>query len=465
MTSGGYWASAWPVECGAAHRPQVADGTGLELGPTDRLVASTRHIDAVPLMLIQRDPGELYLLSLNDDGDTGASVERVDPVTLETRAASGPLEGGRHHWPGSIAAHRNGDLYLVAGSYVHRLDSRCGPLAHVPLPVDRPHDGLAILGDGSLVTKDARLGAGPSTLSVLTPDLEVVDSMTLPEPSLGRLAVRSETGRRRAGELVDDSIYIAGSTRLFRYRWDGVVLREDHDWRPTYRRADSGGMAGDLVVTEDRVWLMTNASVPDVERLLAPSPTRDAPAEGDVAVPSWTEPVRLLGFDRHPAGSIGENGRQATDAPAASTDPVRIAPTELPVGWAVSPPLVHDAVVVGWDSGNTGLAAFDLSPGARREMLWYQPFRSSMRPLLFPTSGELVTNDFRYLESGATSDDVVVIDLATGRMKARVETGATGPSRMFLTPGWDRDLYYCGGSPGTGGGSGRGVVARIRVGG
>jgi len=147
MTSGGYWASAWPAECGAAHRPQVADGPGLGLGPTERLVASTRHTDSVPLMLIHRDPGELYLLSLNDAGDTGASVELIDAITLETRRASGPLEGGRHHWPGSIAAHRNGDLYLIAGSYVHRLDDRCGPLAHVPLPVDRPHDGLAILGE------------------------------------------------------------------------------------------------------------------------------------------------------------------------------------------------------------------------------------------------------------------------------------------------------------------------------
>lgn len=109
-----------------------------------------------------------------------------------------------------------------------------------------------------------------------------------------------------------------------------------------------------------------------------------------------------------------------------------------------------------WDTGNTGIAAFDLSQGLSSgagEMRWFQPFRTSMHPMLYPDTQELVVNDFRLLDDDATSDDLVVLDLRTGQMKARVETGSKRMSGMFLCPGWDRDLYYCS----------YGTVARIRA--
>ena len=76
-------------------------------------------------------------------------------------------------------------------------------------------------------------------------------------------------------------------------------------------------------------------------------------------------------------------------------------------------------------------------------MLWFQPFRPSMQPIVYADTHELVINDFRVLSDNRTSDDLVVIDLRTGQMKARVGTGATRMNAMFLCPGWDRDVYYC----------------------
>lgn len=422
MTPGGYWPSDWPMECGGNHRPKTAPGPGLDLAPTDRLVATTRHTGRWPVMFVGRDVGELYL-----NGTTAGAgshpvgwVERVDPVTLAPQARSGDLPTGGHEWSGSVAAHANGDLYAVGGSHVHRLDRDCRVVAGRALPVDQPHNGLLILGDGSIATKDLRRDGRPSTITVLDPDLEVIASAQLPEPSIGRLAVVAGTGIGPADRRVpDDTIYVPGATRVYRYRWDGTMLIEDPLWRPAYRKPDRGGPAGDPTIVDGRVWLMDNCNTGGLE--------------------PWDDPVRLIGLDI--TGGAGEDGLTV------------IIPTELPGGWVIAPPLVHAGIAVAWDTANTGLVAFDVSPGAGAEMLWYQPFRSSMQPLLFPATGELVVNDFRHLENGSTSDDLVVLDLVTGRMKARVATGAVRHGGMFLTPGWNRDLYYCT----------FGTVARIRA--
>jgi hypothetical protein len=422
MTPGGYWPSDWPTECGDNHRAKAAPGPGLDLAPTDRLVVTTRHPGRWPVTFVKRDVGQLYLhgTTVGSGADSAGWVERVDPVTLAPQVRSGDLPTGGHEWGGSVAAHANGDLYTVNGSRIHRLDQDCRVMAERALPVDRPHAGLQILADGSIVTKDHRLDGGTSTLTVLDPDLEVLTTAPLPEASAGRLATTPRGGGSpRPGERVEETIYVAGLTRVFRYHWDGTSLSEDPLWRPAYRTAGRGGPAWDPTLADGWLWLMDNGNAN------GPEP--------------WPEPVRLIGLDTGDAA--GEAGMRV------------IVPTELPGGWVIASPLVHNGVAVAWDTANTGLVAFDVSPGARNEMLWYQPFRSSMQPLLFPATGELVVNDFRHLEDGSTSDDLVVLDLATGRMKARVATGAIRYSGMFLTPGWNRDLYYCT----------FGTVARVRA--
>lgn len=439
MTSAGYWPSTWPVECGGNHRPKAAPGPGLKLGPTDRLVATTRRTGRWPVMFVIRDQGELYLTGTGPgaagNGPAGW-VERVDPVTLDPLARSGELPAGGHEWCGSVAVHRNGDLYAVNGSHLHRLDPDCNVTAERELPVDHAHNGLLILDDGSLITKDLRLHGTASTLTVLDPDLQILATTPLPEPSMGRLAAQPAPD---GGSW----IYTPGTTRITRHRWQDGNLTIDPDWQPTYRTADRGGLAWDPTIADGRLWIHDNGNIASVEQRFGSGPDagpgqdpdpghRSASAGGGTLSAAegsagWDEPVRLVGIE------IANPDQQSI-----------IRPTEHPGGWVIAPPLVAGGVAVAWDTGNTGLAAFDVSPGASAEMLWFQPFRSSMQPLLYPASGELVTNDFRYLDDGSTSDDLVVLDVATGRMKARVATGAIRHNGMFLTPGWSRDLYYCG---------------------
>lgn len=448
----GYWQSAWPVECGGNRRPKTAPGAGFGLTPTDHLIATTRHTGRWPVMFVQRDHGELYLhgTTAGNEPMVAGWVERVDPGTLEPTHRSGDLPTGGHEWCGSLAAHRNGDLYTVNGSRLHRLSPNCDVLAELELPVDHAHNGMLILTDGSILTKDIRVGNEPSTLTVCSPDLEVMTTVRLPEPSMGRLAVVGGGDPSSVGGSTNqdgDTIYVPGTERILRYHWDGRTLQADDSWCPSYRTAGRGGMAWDVTVVDGRVWLMDNGDIPGVIRRVvdgtrhSPNQSPDEqPGAGASTVlfeqPDWTEPIRATGV-----------------ATSDATEVLQVLATELPAGWVIAPPLVHDGVVVLWDTGNTGVAAFDVGSGGPPEMLWFQPFRNSMQPLLFPESGELIMNDFRLLAENVTSDDLVVLDFRTGQMKARVPTGSTRMNGMFLTPGWDRDVYYCS----------LGTVARVQA--
>lgn len=60
---------------------------------------------------------------------------------------------------------------MVNGRYVHRRDTDCRVLAERELPLDAPYNGLLILPDENIVTKNLqREDDLPCTFSVLEPD-------------------------------------------------------------------------------------------------------------------------------------------------------------------------------------------------------------------------------------------------------------------------------------------------------
>ena len=64
-------------------------------------------------MVVLREPGEVFVAGHTFGDDSRAWVERVDPVTLEPLACSADLAAGPW-WPGGIAAHANGSLYVTS---------------------------------------------------------------------------------------------------------------------------------------------------------------------------------------------------------------------------------------------------------------------------------------------------------------------------------------------------------------
>ena len=73
---------------------------------------------------------------------------------------------------------------------MHSISKDCEVIKETKLPIDQAHNGLLVLSDGTIVTKDLRLeGQGCSTITRLDQNLDVLhEPMQLPEGSMGRIA-------------------------------------------------------------------------------------------------------------------------------------------------------------------------------------------------------------------------------------------------------------------------------------
>ena len=136
----------------------------------------------------------------------------------------------------------------------------------------------------------------------------------------------------------------------------------------------------------------------------------------------WSGPQRLIRMDLD-TGKVDD-----------------IAPFGIPGGGIIAPP-VHIPeldITIAWDSVNGGLAGVNTT--SKLEVAWQiSNVRPSMQPIVYPESGELVINDF----TDAGSDDLIVIDAATGELIDRVATGSRIANGMFLSAGPGRSVFYC----------------------
>jgi len=389
----------WRYEDGGPRRKQTVAG-GLRIGPGEHLEVTTRAAPATT-MVVRRERDELFLLRHSAGDGAIALVERIDPHSLEPLAQSPELAGGQV-WPGGLGAHENGSLHVVFGNHAHRLDADLRVLASRKLPRERPYNSFVPLPDGHLATKDfggSRPGVTigprdrePCELVVLEPDgLEIVDRLVLPEPSIARLSADG------------DDVYVVGDTSLMRVRWDGAALTLDDRLRAVYRTFDGQTYGWDCVMAAGSAWFLD---------------------DGD-------------GSERF-NGTFRGNGISTCPLHIVRVDLARGEVTMaevsgLPGGLIANPPVVDErrGIVVGYDSGNGVLAAFDLDTLAPR---WRRDQDHASHLLLYEGTGELVTGD---------NADIVVLDIATGRELARADSGSGIQCVLFPTPGFDRDFYIC----------------------
>ena len=405
----GYWQSRWPGEDGGPRRRQIPlAGTGPALDPA-RVDVRSREVIAAT-MVVLREPGEVFLLRHTAGPDAISWVERVDPVTLESLARSGDLPGGPT-WPGGLAAHANGSLYVVFGNHAHRLSPELSLLASRELPRRVPYNSFVVLPDGHLVTKDfggvlpggdaATHAPPPAELLVLEPEaLEIVARAVLGEPSIARLSADGDT------------VYAVGTSTLSRARWDGGNLTLDGDFAARYRTVSGQTYGWDAVVALGAAWFLDNGE----------------------------------GSERY-AGTFRGQGTNTAPLHLVRVDleTGAVALTEicgLPGGVIANPPLVDEArrIVVGYDSGNGVLAAFDIAADGSLSPRWRREQNHACHPLLFPDTGELVTNDH---DATAMADSIVVLDIETGAERVRVDAGSPVQSVLFPAAGFGRDFYYC----------------------
>jgi hypothetical protein len=396
----GYWPSAWPGEDGGPSRRQAPAGArplGIKAG--ERLEATARDVFAAT-MLIHRDPGEVFLLRHTMGPDAVAQVERIDPVTLEPLEISPDLPGGPM-WPGGIAAHSNGSLYVVFGRHAHRLDVDCTPIRTVELPRERPYNSFVILPDGCIATKDfAKDGSLPSELLVLEPEhLGIVGRQPLPERSIARLSADGST------------IYVVGDASLLRAEWRDGRLELDDGFGPRYRTQPGQTYGWDAVLDAGSAWFLDNG---EGSERYAGSHRGQGISEA---------PLHLIRVD------LGSG--QVTTAEICG----------LPRGLVANPPAIDPErrIAVGFDASNGVLAAFRFSDDAELSPLWSRQQSHAGHMLRYPATGELVTGDHD-AERGV--EQVVVLDIETGDERTRTDTGSPVQSVLFPAPGLARDLYW-----------------------
>lgn len=378
-------------------------------------------------MVIQREPGQWYVGGTMA-AFTGAPpfgwVDRIDPESLQPLATSAELPCGDHVWCGAILAHANGAIYGVNGSYLHRMDPHSlDVLAECRLPVDRSHNGLLALSDGTLITKDLRLeGQGGTTLSRLDPEnLELVHApLVLPEGSMGRIAADIRDG--------SETVFVPGTEHIWRIQVTPGSLTLD-DWRPQYRTSASDwGLAWDSCISGNYCWLMDCGDIESVRSIHTTLPNGRFDQLAGVKL-SWRLPSPRSGAQRLLRVSLDD-----------PKDFVWIEPFGSSGGGIIAPPVNVPELnrAIAWDSINGGLAGIDTS-GDELRVAWHVDARPSMQPLVFPDTGELVINDF----TDGGSDDLIVVDIASGELIDRVATGSRLANGMFLTPDGERGVFYC----------------------
>jgi hypothetical protein len=381
-------------------------GAELNLGETETLQVMGRTMMVVT-MVVLASPEEVFVLCHTGGDDAVSWVEQVHPQSLETIATSEKLAGGRA-WPGGIAVHPNGDLYVVFGNHAHRLNRRLEVVASCELPRLRPYNSFVLLPDGNVVTKDFS-GSRPGNemtepfdateLVVLEPEeLRVVASLQLPEASIARLSAD------------DNDVYVVGTSALWRARWNGSSLTLD-DFSAKYRLMEGQTYGWDTVIADGCAWFLDNGeSTHKFSGTLRGVGTATAPLH---LVRVWLDSGRV----------------QLTEI------------CGLPGGVVANPPLVDTErkVVVGFDSGNGVLAGFRYD-SETLVPLWSHEQNHGSHMLLYPASGEFISAHYD-VERGV--EQVVVRDVVNGREKTRVDTGSPIQSVVFPACGLQRDFYWC----------------------
>ena len=418
----GYYRSHWPVECGGNRRQKAVSGGLYAKGASPFI--KTQINGRWNVMMIWRDVGELFLGGTMP-AFTGPPpygwLQKLEPETLEVIAESKSLPCGEHVWCGAIAAHANGHIYKVNGSYLHRLDADCRMVQERVLPVDQAHNGLLILSDGSIVTKDLRLSEhGASTVTRLDPNtLDLVGSpLVLPEGSMGRIA--SDV------TLNGEFIYIPGIEYVWRVRVNAEDLSIDDCWTPQYRSTDSDcGLSWDGCVSDGALWLMDNGDIDSLRAIYSRHPNG-----------RFSKPNEMLSWRRRAPWS---GPQRLLKVSLESGEIEAIAPFDTHGGGIIAPPVnvPEHHTCIAWDSINGGLAGV-ATDGTALRVRWTLDVRPTMQPIVFPDTGELVINDY------TTGDDqLIVVDITTGEIASRVSLGSRIANGMFLTAGLNRDVYYC----------------------
>ena len=207
-------------------------------------------------------------------------------------------------------------------------------------------------------------------------------------------------------------MYVVGSSTLFRAQWNGETLTLDDAFAGRYRTLAGQTYGWDAVLALGAAWFLDNGA--GSER--------------------YAGTFRGQGISEAPLHLV------RVDLTTAAVDLTEIC--GLPNGLVANPPAVDEArrIVVGYDSSNGVVAAFDIAADGTTSPRWQRDQNHACHMLLFPETGELVTNDH---DPARMADAIVVLDIESGEERVRVDAGSAVQSVLFPAAGFGRDFYYC----------------------
>jgi hypothetical protein len=240
-----------------------------------------------PSMMVTRGVNEMYVYggSLGNANPlpSGPYVARVEPGSLKELWRTNLLNthiGGQWIGAGSIEL-IDGDIFAIVNTYLFRIDGTTGAVKKVTslptvgsAPEDSYFNGMGGWSDGTLVMKNLARVPGckeqgffalvkcpnlektpPSTIVVVdSKTLEVLASKQMEQMIGGRITAAEFNGKKYA--------YVAGSTLLYRYVWDGKNISLDTSWGPVSYLQPGETSASAASILGDQVLLMTNGGAP-----------------------------------------------------------------------------------------------------------------------------------------------------------------------------------------------------------
>ena len=256
-------------------------------------VSSDDYLTPYNVVYLSADCMFVYGGGYGDKGGTGAFVARVDPSTLRTvwyNQLINTVDTDEWDYPGVVSALQDGYLYLIYGYRLAKLDPRNGhvvgqvELPTIAAPRDTSYNGLDALPDGTLIAKTVYREAGckeqgfsaftkcphpedvPNSIIVaINPrGLQVIDVIEAQEFIGGRLTSVQFEGK--------NYIYVAGSTKVFRYLYQNEYLSLDTSWGPVVYLDPASGQTGASAVVVMNDWVVFENNNTPVTSPTAPSP-------------------------------------------------------------------------------------------------------------------------------------------------------------------------------------------------
>jgi hypothetical protein len=352
-------------------------------------------------------------------------VAKIDPATMEKEVLELP-KGTTPNYPGSIVAHENGMLHVVATATLFEIDPATFAitrsldlLRNSAKPESTIYNTLQISArDGDLLLKTStQQGMGL---------LVAVDVDTLQVRSQLETAL---SNARMTGVLQDGTeyLYLPGDTDTLRFAVSDEGFTLDTSWSQPYRADDDGttpGVAMTPTGDHDTVVFPNNNTV-----LVGVS----APLE--MFWQSTTDP----------SSGVSSVNATATDAAGGSFPPPPADPFE-------------SSVVVAADAVNGRLAAWQITDDGSLEQMWVTDrYAVAAGAAIVSDQTRLYTDDRECNADGSRCTlYLVVAELLTGDEIARVQVAGTQPTlgRIFIAPD---AVYYIA----TEGEGGNGYVTKV----